>query len=154
MLDDLTREGALVFRRYGDSIVSSRERHGAGPDNRVGQMLEMVPHVIIEVQINVGREGSACRVNRVCDAGRRRHDGVVSTTLVFLVDLIEAMRDLMGAAAQKGARNVLLLLTGGSAEKRALGGRIAILTEAGYALAGNTDSVEHYTPSTSQMRLH
>src|SRR6266481_4235629 len=129
MLDDFVGMGTLILGRHRNAVVSGRKRHATGPDDRIGQMPEVVAHVVVEVEINAIRERTARRVDGVCNAGGRRHDGIVCATLLFLVDLVETMGDLMRATTQESTRNILLLLVSGDSEPRTFGGGLAVLAK-------------------------
>src|SRR5882672_7968097 len=103
MLDELLRIVSDVFGRNGNAIMSRSKGHTAGSDNWIRQMSQMVAYMLVEIEIYIGRERAGRGVNRVGDARSRRHDGIVGATLLLLMNLIEAMGDLMRATAQEGA---------------------------------------------------
>src|SRR2546430_3398634 len=77
-------------------------------------------HVGVEAKIDVvrkdARRSGAGSSEEIRDPGTGRHDGVVASTFLFLVNLVKAMSRFVAGAAHEGPRNLSLLLVRRSSE--------------------------------------
>src|SRR5215211_642155 len=116
----------------------------------------MVPHVVIEPQVDVVGENTRCSGGRAAkhigDARRCGHDGVIGSSLLFLVYLVETMADFVGSASQEGPRYAALLLIRCCSKVYRLRRGVSVIAEASDTLARNGDLVVHYPSSTSHGR--
>ena len=139
---------------WNRSPEPARERPPARPDDGVGHMHEMVAHGQVVPKVDVVGEYawvSGCGpAEHVGNAWRGRHDRVVRRGLIFLVDLVEPMGDLVAGAAQEHPWDVALPLIGGRAEVGRVPRRVAVVGEARYPLPGHVDLVEHHPPPAAE----
>src|SRR5207245_9000354 len=93
-----------------------------------------MPYMGVEAEIDVVRK-DARRSGRgtseeIRDPGTGRHDGVVASTFLFLVNLVKAMSRVVAGAAHEGSRHLSLLLVRRRSEARRVGSvsvRISVL---------------------------
>src|SRR5437870_10920811 len=102
--------------------------HAAWPHHDVREVHQVMADVGVEAKIDVvrknARRSGPGTSKEIRDAGTGRHDGVVASTFLFLVNLVKAMSRFVAGTAHEGARNLTLLLVRGGSKAGRIGGRI------------------------------
>src|ERR1700730_5504284 len=98
-----------------------------------------MPHVLVESQIYIGRENARIdrrrRAENIGHTRRRGPDGIVRDALLLLVNLVEAVPELMAGASQERSRRVALLLVLSCSEEGRVRRWVPIVAEAGRPFA-------------------
>src|SRR5262249_39354215 len=129
-----------------------------GSYRRVWKVYQVMAHMIVESEIDISwkhaRLTGCCGAENVGYARRCRHDGVVSASFLFLVDLIETVSEFVTRTAQVRTGHIALHLVCRRSEKRRVRGRVSIIAKACRPFAGNTDLIVHYASRTTQPGGH
>ncbi|MFP3558676.1 hypothetical protein SB861_49655 [Paraburkholderia sp. SIMBA_049] len=71
--------------------MASVEGHSSGADYRIWEMTEVMADVIVEAEIDVGRECATDAMYYVSDRGRSRRDRIFAAAFQLLMDPIESV---------------------------------------------------------------
>src|SRR6266700_3763692 len=96
-----------------------------------------------------GRSGRRT-TKHISNTRRGCHDGIVSSILLLLVDLIETMPNLMTSTAHEGPGHIMLLLICCCAEVSRLRRGIAVIAETGDTFTWNANRIVHHPPPHPQ----
>src|SRR5437660_4009602 len=122
--------------------------HAAWPHHDIRKVHQVMAHVGVEAKIDVvrkdARRSGAGSSEEIRDPGTGRHDGVVASTFLFLVNLVKAMSRFVAGAAHEGPRNLTLLLVCGGSKVGRIAGWISVIAETGHAFARRSDGVVHH----------